>query len=85
MPGLEAVLVGDAGPQVDHGFAADLHTQRGAAFLRVVEQLGEGLLHRLELQVEIAVDVHGDSCSWWLIASGSGHAAHGAPYHCAAP
>ncbi|MNN52982.1 hypothetical protein D3C81_1677130 [compost metagenome] len=58
MPGFLAILVGHAGPEVEHGFPADLHAEGGAALLWVIEEFGESLLRRLEAQVEIALDLH---------------------------
>jgi hypothetical protein len=58
VPGLAAVLVGTAGPQVDDGFAADLDAQRRATLLGILEQRGEGFTHRFELQLIVALNLH---------------------------
>ncbi|MNP61969.1 hypothetical protein D3C76_1572060 [compost metagenome] len=58
MPGLLAILVGYTGPEVEHGFAADLHAKGSATLLWVIEEFGESLLRRLKAQVEIALDLH---------------------------
>ncbi|MNO74411.1 hypothetical protein D3C76_654090 [compost metagenome] len=58
VPGLLAVLVGTAGPQVDHGFATDLDAQRGATLLGIIEQRGKGFAHCFELQLIVTLDLH---------------------------
>ena len=58
VPGLLAVFVGHSSPQVHHCFTADLHTERHAALLRVLEQRRKSVSQRLELKVEIALYLH---------------------------
>jgi hypothetical protein len=58
VPGLRAVLVAGAGPEVDDGFAADLDAQRCATLLRIVEQCREGLAHRFELKLVMTLNLH---------------------------
>ncbi|MCY1445065.1 hypothetical protein D9M71_615680 [compost metagenome] len=58
VPSLLAVLVGTAGPQVDHGFASDLDAQRGATLLGIIEQCSEGFAHCFELQLIVTLDLH---------------------------
>ncbi len=58
MPGFGPVLVGGARPQVDDGFAADLDAQRGATFLRIVEQRRERFAHCLELKLVMTLNLH---------------------------
>ncbi|SVJ73117.1 Uncharacterised protein [Klebsiella pneumoniae] len=59
LPGLLAVLVRDAAPEVDHRLATDLQAQRRAALLRIVEKPGEGLGKRGETAVTVALRRHG--------------------------
>ncbi len=48
VPRLVALQVRHAGPQVDHGLAADLHTEPGAALLGIIEHCLEGVQHGFE-------------------------------------
>ncbi|MNK93450.1 hypothetical protein D3C87_1136110 [compost metagenome] len=58
VPGLGAILVGGAGPEVEHGFATDLDAQRRATFLGIVEQRRECLTHCLELKLVMTLNLH---------------------------
>ncbi|MNU04020.1 hypothetical protein D3C72_2482690 [compost metagenome] len=58
MPGLLAVLVGTAGPQVNDGFATHLDAQRGATLLGIIEQCGKSFAHSFELQLIVTLDLH---------------------------
>lgn len=58
VPGLAAVLVGGAGPEVDHGFPADLNAQRRTAFLGILEEGREGFAHRFELKLVMTLNLH---------------------------
>lgn len=58
VPGLLALVVGDASPQIDHRLAADLHTECGAALLGAVEQCGKRIANRFEAKIEITLNLH---------------------------
>lgn len=58
VPGLLAVLVGGAGPQVEDRFATDLDAQCGAAFLGIIEKCCEGFAYRLELEFVMTLNLH---------------------------
>ena len=50
--------VGEATPQVDHGFAVEVHAHGCAHFAAVVEVPGEGVEDRLEFRRDEALDSH---------------------------
>ncbi|MNF83607.1 hypothetical protein D3C84_659320 [compost metagenome] len=58
VPGLLAILVGGAGPEVENGFAADLDAQRCATLLRIVEQRRERFANRFELKLVMTLNLH---------------------------
>src|SRR3989344_913117 len=58
VPGLLTLLVCNPGPQIHHGFTADLHAERHAALLWLIEQCREGVSQRFELEVEITLYLH---------------------------
>ena len=58
VPGLLTLLVGNPGPQIHHGFTADLHAERHTALLWLIEQCRKGVSKRFELEVEITLYLH---------------------------
>ena len=59
VPDFAAILVCRARPQIQHRLPADLHAQRSATLLRVVEQRGERFAYGLKLKLEMALNLHG--------------------------
>lgn len=58
VPGLGAVFVGSTGPEVDHGFTADLNAQRRAALLGIFKEGREGFTHGLEFKLVMTLNLH---------------------------
>jgi len=58
VPGLLAVLIGAARPQVDDRLATDLDAQRCATLLGILEQCRERFAYCFELQLIVTLDLH---------------------------